>query len=316
MSKFCNKAVEFVKETFGYLYPERDCREEIDNLGNAVLILDAQIEADDVDFELRHSDLEDDKWKYDNTYFWYEKREAPIGVDNDVAIVFKRKKQPRPEKKECRTLTLYHGTPEDRLQCINEKGLVSPCTGEAEKHPKGWKQEKDLIWFTDNMNMARIHAIYYNHPGYVITSEVEVCNPLPWGRELGEDIAEELNQKAPSVPCDYAKDRRFHPTKGGDYAIVEVAERCPEFEGMGETARHYGFDSFHEIIPPEDLFDEGANNWAVTDKNKKKILDYEYVPKEFQVGERENVTESSPKTKDKKKTLETIDKLREWQGEN
>jgi len=262
------------------VYDVYSCSETYDKHGNRLIAVRAAYDIGDFAYRLkRDSDIrffEDEAYEFYDVFTKYDADEElqNYHMNNDeVAVLLKQKPIPRPERKGCRTMRLYHGTPEDRLTCILDKGLKSPCNPEVQKHPKGWKQERDLIWFTDNLNLAAVHATYYNDRGYIIDADVEVCNPLPWHRMVGDEIANEINSKRKDAPCEYARERGWtDPTDSGKETIVKMAERCEDvWAGMGETAEFFGFDSFHEVVEPEHLYGEGADNWAVTDRANVKM---------------------------------------------
>jgi hypothetical protein len=186
------------------------------------------------------------------------------------------------ERRLCKTLRLYHGTPRNRLACILKEGLKSQCAGAKKVEFKGVPTEKDLIWFTDSKALAEYHATGYtvDGKGAIIVADVEICNPLPWnGRVDGHDWLIDFN--ADRLPCDdYVKRTYAHNPDSEDRGfdvIDRIAIRCPEAKGMGEILRILGFDAFHETISQKKFQFEKEldtiNNWAVTDKTPIKIVD-------------------------------------------
>jgi len=299
---------------------QRDCQETHDDDGKPVLVLRASYPTYNIPWDIEQVDeikeYEDHRWKFRKAYSAHDDAPPvkPRSTD-EVVVVLDRKKIERPEKKDCRTLRLYHGTPRDRMECIMEEGLKSPCVAAIEKHPKGWRQEKDLIWFTDSKKLAEVHATYSTDDGFVIEADVEVCNPLPWDREVGDEIAKEINDQRDKSPCEYAKKRGWtDAADDGKKTIVRMAERCEDvWPGMGATAKYFGFDSFHQLITPRELYGEGAENWAVTDHNKQDIVGGHYV----KVPEREDApepVEPTPEEIEKRKQIQKeIKALREFQ---
>ncbi len=179
-------------------------------------------------------------------------------------------------KKMCKALRLFHGTPERNLSCIINEGLKSPCAG-AKKFPKGWQQEKDLIWFTDNKKLAEHHSGYYHEgKGVVIEANVEVCNPLNWNRPIGKSASDKISKNRHKLPCDIYVIENYgspEPDDDGAGAIVKIAERCmKKSSGMGEIIRFLGYESFHEVLTPDKWLGKYVNNYAVTDEALIEII--------------------------------------------
>ncbi|MHA1289699.1 MAG: hypothetical protein ACTSPB_20135 [Candidatus Thorarchaeota archaeon] len=204
-----------------------------------------------------------------------------------IAVILKRKKLESPEFDGCKTMRLFHGTQAKIMECINKEGMKSVCAQGAESPPwfKGIPAEKDLIWFTDDKELAMHHTGgYFEGDGIVITADVEVCNPLPWNRPIGDDIAKAMNSQIPDIPCPDLQrfTALFDAEEDGLRNMEQAAKYCSPagLKFLGQVAKEFGFQSFHEVISPDRWLNRGANNWAVTDDADIKIVEQEIVKNE------------------------------------
>lgn len=193
-----------------------------------------------------------------------------------------------PRDRMCQTLRLYHGTPGANVKCILKEGLKSKCEApEAVTSFKGWVQEKDLIWFTDDYPLATHHAYFYEkEPGVVLTADVEICDPIDWDEPLGVARANKIVMNSDNLPCDDYVKRTYaegvSPETDGSDAIVRIAERCmKESKGMGEIMKLLGFGSFRQRIPKDRWLNRGAMNYAVTDGTPIEIVESKIVTEEI-----------------------------------